>query len=150
MKTIEFKYKDVDVIVAQYLLPAIKTHRIFTFSGPLGAGKTTLIKSLLRQCGIREVVTSPTFTYVNTYTNAQNILFYHFDLYRIDSVDAFIQAGFDEYIQEKERYCFVEWPAVIAPLLQDKSLADAVCEIELHYCSDDQDRRIMRISAKKR
>lgn len=101
---------------------------IYTFSGPLGAGKTTIIRHLLKRWGIRQPVTSPTFNYVNVYENDHHELFYHFDLYRISSLDEFIQAGFDEFLSIEKSWVFIEWPEIIVPLLKKK-----VCDVFLDY-----------------
>ena len=125
--------------VTTNLMPLLKTKRIFTLTGPLGAGKTTLTKEFLRQCGITKTVTSPTFSYVNTYTNVQGCTFYHFDLYRLGSVDDFITMGFDEYLNQPNSFCLIEWPEVIAPLL--KSFSDQISAIKLMHNPEDQSKR---------
>ena len=94
---------------------------VFCLYGDLGAGKTTLVKKLLAACGVTEVITSPTFTYVNVYKNNQGQTFYHFDLYRIGSVDEFIALGFDEYINQPNSWAFIEWPEHIISLLPDNT-----------------------------
>lgn len=104
---------------------------VMTFTGPLGAGKTTLVKALLKKCGIKDVITSPTFTYVNVYENKQGQTFYHFDCYRIKTMEDFTVAGFDEYLYQPNSWCFIEWPEIIMPLLTHK-----VVHIKLDYCDD--------------
>src|SRR5260221_5610480 len=124
---------------------------IFACIGPLGAGKTTTIKALLRSCGVTGTITSPTFTYVNEYTNDQGEHFYHFDLYRIGSMQEFQDQGFDEYLYQPalrsslsaEALCeggsvvgpnswsFIEWPEVIKPLLTHN-----VCFVNFDYHED--------------
>jgi tRNA threonylcarbamoyladenosine biosynthesis protein TsaE len=106
---------------------------VFTFTGTLGAGKTTLVQQLLRASGVEGVITSPTFTYVNVYRNAQQQTFYHFDCYRIATTDDFIQAGFDEYLYQPNSWSFIEWPEVIEPLLKEK-----VCHCILEYHGEDK------------
>ena len=113
--------------------------QVFTFTGPLGAGKTTTIKALLKNCGVTVPVTSPTFTYVNAYENSQGQHFYHFDLYRIGSVQEFQEQGFDEYLYQSNSWAFIEWPEVIEPLLTRD-----VCAVAFDYHSD-ADKRIVRI-----
>jgi tRNA threonylcarbamoyladenosine biosynthesis protein TsaE len=103
-----------------------------TFTGPLGAGKTTIIRELLRRSGVTGLITSPTFTYVNLYTNEQGQTFYHFDLYRIQTLDEFAHAGFDEYLYQPNSRCFIEWPAIIEPLLSSN-----VCRVTLDYDGSD-------------
>ncbi len=102
--------------VAQELFSYMPVIKVFTFVGPLGAGKTTLVQHLLKLCKITEPITSPTYTYVNVYRK-NDYTYYHFDLYRLQTIDDFIQAGFDEYLYQPHSYCFIEWPEIIEPLL---------------------------------
>ncbi len=127
-KTITYGLTDVASVAAE-LKMMMGSCKIFTFVGPLGAGKTTLIKELLSLCGVTQTVTSPTFTYMNVYDNEKNQLFYHFDLYRINSLDEFLAAGFDEYLYVPNSWAFIEWPAVIMPLLKENV---CMCEIAYH------------------
>ena len=92
---------------------------------------------MLKQKGVAQPVTSPTFTYVNVYENDNGQLFYHFDLYRIETLDAFIAAGFNEYLYAPNSWAFIEWPEVIMPLL-----TEAVCHCTIDY-HDQQ--RVLRI-----
>ena len=112
----------------------------FTFTGPLGAGKTTLIQQCLRLCGIEGVITSPTFTYVNLYTNKQDQTFYHFDLYRIATLGDFQEAGFDEYLYLPDSWSFIEWPEVIMPLLKNR-----VCHVALDYEGLDKRKVVIKV-----
>ncbi len=102
--------------------------QIYALSGPLGAGKTTLAQSLLRRFGVQDVITSPTFTYVNIYQLSDGTTLYHFDLYRIGSVEEFIMHGFNEYLYQPQSWAIIEWPEVIAPLLLHKA-----CQVSLQY-----------------
>ncbi len=140
-KTITYGLEDIPAIAAE-LKGMMSSCKVFTFVGPLGAGKTTLIKELLAQCGVTQTINSPTFTYMNVYENEKNQLFYHFDLYRINSLDEFLAAGFNEYIYLNNSWAFVEWPAVIMPLLQEK-----VCMCDIAY-NDEQ--RIITITTTER
>lgn len=123
--------KDQLGIVVDHLLQHMRFCKIFCFNGTLGSGKTTLVKRLLHYCGIQEGVVSPTFTLVNTYKNKENILFHHFDLYRISSIDEFISSGFHEYLYEPNSIVLIEWPEIINPLLEE-----AICLVTLEYYSD--------------
>lgn len=125
------------VQVAEQLSKLLRSCQVLTFTGSLGAGKTTLIRELLRNDGIQEPITSPTFTYMNVYTNKNGQKFYHFDLYRIESLDDFCAAGFDEYLYQPNSWTFIEWPELIMPLLTHD-----VCHIFLEY---EDSKRIMHI-----
>ena len=123
-----------EISTVTHLLDSLRDRcKIFAFIGSLGAGKTTLVRSLLKECGVQGPITSPTFTYVNCYKNGQGKLFYHFDCYRITSIDEFIQAGFDEYLYQENSWCFIEWPELIVPLFDQ-----AVCYVSIDYISDEQ------------
>jgi tRNA threonylcarbamoyladenosine biosynthesis protein TsaE len=101
---------------------------VLTFTGDLGAGKTTLIRALLRDLGVSQPITSPTFTYMNRYVTAGGKTLYHFDLYRLNSLDEFMEQGFHEYLYQPESWCLIEWPAIVMPLLTHE-----VCHITLDY-----------------
>lgn len=126
--------------VAQRLKELLSTCKVMTFTGTLGAGKTTLIRALLRQCGVQGDITSPTFTYLNVYQDAHGNSFYHFDLYRITSVDMFVNAGFDEYLYQPFSWALIEWPEVIAPLLTHD-----ICHVYLDYY-DELEKRMLRVT----
>lgn len=113
-----------------------KPVRIFTFTGSLGAGKTTLVQLMLKQLGVTEAIQSPTYTYVCMYTAADGRKIYHFDLYRLRSLDQFMQAGFEEYLNDENGLCFIEWPEIIKSLFDE-----TVCQIKIEYI-DDQSREI--------
>lgn len=130
-KTIEIHSVQELEDVAHQLKKSMSDCAIFTFTGPLGAGKTTLIKMLLRLSSVKETVVSPTFTYVNVYHNDKGETFYHFDLYRIKAVEDFISAGFNEYLYQPKSWCLIEWPEVIMPLLREH-----VCHVKIEYSGE--------------
>lgn len=95
--------------VAEALLRACPGSRVFTFNGPLGAGKTTLIKALCGQLGVEGGMASPSFSIVNEYRTRDGDPVYHFDLYRLGKAEELGGIGFTEYL-DSGHYCFVEWP----------------------------------------
>lgn len=129
--SISYTYNDINKIV-DVLYSLLPYCCVVTFEGDLGAGKTTLIKALLKKCGIEEVITSPTFSYVSCYINKNNMqTFYHFDLYRIHSLEDFVSYGFNEYLYQKKSWSFIEWPSVIHPLITKKR-----CSVKLEYLNE--------------
>ena len=93
---------------------------IILLKGDLGAGKTAFVKGVVEAFnGNINQVTSPTFTIVNQY-NLQKATVFHFDLYRIESVDELYGIGIEEYFYSGA-ICFIEWPER-APELFDKSV----------------------------
>lgn len=143
---LEFGLKDLDNIVKNNVLPLLKRYSIFIFTGPLGAGKTTMIRSILRQCGISGVVSSPTFGYVNSYVSDDGIVYNHFDLYRINSIEEFIALGFEEYLSREKNISFIEWPEVIQALIANTDLKSKTCAITLGYLHHDLSKRVIEIS----
>lgn len=95
--------------------------RIFAIYGSMGAGKTTLIKSICAELGSIETVTSPTFTLVNEYTDGSGEKIYHFDFYRINKIEEIFDFGFEEYI-DSGSYCFMEWPELIEEALPEETV----------------------------
>lgn len=87
-------------------------HNILLLKGNLGAGKTTFTKFLLKTLGSTDEVSSPTYAIVNEYTAPQGSIF-HFDLYRMKTVDEVYDIGMDEYL-DRAWLCIVEWPEIYA------------------------------------
>lgn len=139
-----YTLEEIPQIVQQYLVPLCKRYSIFTLEGPLGAGKTTLIRSLLFHLGVQEVITSPTFTYVNTYEAHEKII-YHFDLYRLETVNDFVEMGFDEYLAAQNSYSFIEWPHIIDSLLEKKEYQKRSVKIILRYDENSLESRILEL-----
>lgn len=83
--------------------------------GDLGAGKTTLVRGLLRAAGETGPVKSPSYALLEVHV-VSGLNFYHFDFYRFNQAEEYLDAGLDEYFSESG-ICLVEWPDKAAPYL---------------------------------
>lgn len=96
---------------------------VYAFHGEMGAGKTTFIRALVEQLGVDpEEANSPSFSIINEYrsdTTAE--LIYHFDLYRLESVEEALEIGVEDYF-DSGALCLLEWPERIEPLLPDDTV----------------------------
>ena len=105
--------------VAQRLLQEAGEVKVWVFKGQMGAGKTTLIKSLAKVLQVEDQVSSPSFGIVNEYqTQAQGLIF-HFDFYRLDDPMEALDIGIEEYFYSGN-YCWLEWPEKIATFLPER------------------------------
>ena len=91
-------------------------HKVLLFYGEMGVGKTTLIKEIVKQLGVSDNVSSPTFSLVNEYHSETNEKVYHFDFYRIDKEEEAMDMGIEEYFYSN-CWCLVEWPNKVENLL---------------------------------
>lgn len=96
-------------------------HNILLFYGEMGVGKTTLIKEIVKQLGVSENVSSPTFSLVNEYHTKKGTKVFHFDFYRINHEEEAMDIGIEEYFYSNN-LCLVEWPNKVQNLLPLKSV----------------------------
>lgn len=130
-----FELSGIDAVAAA-VINAMK-HKIITLEGPMGAGKTTFIKALCKQLGIKETISSPTFSLINVYQEAHTRV-YHFDCYRLNDTEEALDFGAEEYLNSTD-YCFVEWPEIIESLLPRERhhlkispINDRIRELKMH------------------
>lgn len=93
--------------------------KIFAFYGPMGSGKTTLIKEICRQLGSPDSLSSPSYSLVNEYLIAgKQERIYHLDLFRLKAGAEALDLGITDYLNSDD-YCLIEWPELIADLLPE-------------------------------
>jgi len=90
--------------------------KIFLFYGEMGVGKTSFIKKFCKELRVSDIVSSPTFSIVNQYSNVNDEIIYHFDFYRTEKKEEVFDIGYEEYLFSSS-YCFIEWPEKIEDLL---------------------------------
>ncbi|MBC7524039.1 MAG: tRNA (adenosine(37)-N6)-threonylcarbamoyltransferase complex ATPase subunit type 1 TsaE [Flavobacterium sp.] len=93
--------------------------KVILFNGVMGAGKTTLIKELVKTLGVKQSTSSPTFSLVNEYQISKNEFVYHFDVYRLKNETEALDMGIDEYLYSGN-WCFIEWATNIPNLIPDE------------------------------
>ena len=113
--------------VADLVLESLNGRNVVAFFAPMGAGKTTLISTLMETLGSEDIVTSPTFALVNQYYTETREPVYHFDFYRINSINEAFDMGYEEYFYSGD-LCLVEWPEKVEPLLPEDTM---VVKIEI-------------------
>lgn len=123
----EIRIKNIDGIseAARQFIDNMGDSKVFAFYGSMGAGKTTFIKAVCEQLGVKDVITSPTFAIVNEYEGP----IYHFDFYRIKRIEEVYDMGYEDYFYSGG-VCFIEWPELIEELLPDDTIRVSITEQE--------------------
>lgn len=123
--------------VAERIIDFGQNVTVWLFIGEMGAGKTTLIKTLCEKLQVLDQVSSPTFSIVNEYLTAKDDTVYHFDFYRLEDAEEAVAIGAEDYFFSGN-LCLIEWPQIIANLLPDEymlvqieALEDGVRSIKL-------------------
>ncbi|MDE6157498.1 MAG: tRNA (adenosine(37)-N6)-threonylcarbamoyltransferase complex ATPase subunit type 1 TsaE [Muribaculaceae bacterium] len=140
MKTIEIASLEALPAAAKEFVELMGDNTVFAFYGDMGAGKTTFINELCRALGVdTDDTASPTFALINEYrsdTTAE--LIYHFDFYRIESLDEALELGIEDYF-DSGAVCLIEWPERIAAALPSDT-------VSVRIRVNDDDSRTMEIS----
>ncbi len=136
MKTIKINsLKDSEsfgIKLGQLLFPGA----LVTMSGDLGAGKTTITKSIGKALGVKRTINSPTFTILKSYKGS-TLKLHHIDAYRLEGISQ--DLGFEELFEDEDGVCIVEWPQFLEAFLP-KNRLEIVIEIQ-------DDIRIIKINA---
>lgn len=127
--------------IAKKYASSIKSPCVISLVGDLGAGKTTFAKGFAEGFGVSDVVTSPTFTIMNEYNGTMPL--YHFDMYRLSSMEEAINSGFEEYFDLKQLkgVVLVEWASNVEGLLP-------ALHVEISFKKIDEQKREISITVK--
>ncbi len=141
MQDITFEINSIDELskVSDLLISWRDKSNIIAFYGNMGAGKTTLVKNLCSKLGVHDEVSSPTFALVNEYQTETSDSIFHFDFYRIKSLEEVFDIGYEDYFYGSG-LCLLEWPELIDPLMPEHFIK---VEIKL---GDTDDSRVIRCS----
>ena len=112
-----------------------KDCKLWLFTGHIGAGKTTIIQRICDYLNIEDEVTSPSYSLVNEYKGTAPL--FHIDLYRLTDIEEALSIGIEDYLYSGY-YCFIEWPELIAPLLEEMPVLNIQIEIQ-----EDSSRKIL-------
>mgnify|MGYP003306598196 CR=1 FL=1 len=122
--------------VSRCIVEMRKFSNIVAFYGPMGAGKTTLIKNLCHSLGVVDEVNSPTFALVNEYVSGEGKPIYHFDFYRIKKLEEVYDIGYEDYFYSGH-LCLLEWPQMIEPLMPERYV-----RVDISLGESDSSRKI--------
>jgi tRNA threonylcarbamoyladenosine biosynthesis protein TsaE len=114
--------------VAEELIAFAKDVKNWLFIGEMGAGKTTMIKTVCELLGVVDQVSSPTFSIVNEYATTGGEVVYHFDFYRLEDVEEAVGIGAEDYFFSGN-ICLIEWPQLISGLLPDEFMTVHIEEL---------------------
>lgn len=118
-----YKLDQIDEI-AHFIIQHIPPSGVVTFEGDLGAGKTTLIRSICKHLNVVDTVSSPTFSLLNLYQTSSGSRYAeiaHMDFYRIADEQEAVRAGLEEYLYG-ENCCLVEWPQKASGILPSETM----------------------------
>jgi len=122
---------------AQRIASRLSNKDVIVLTGDLGSGKTKFTQGVLEHFGLGKEISSPTFTIVNEYDTSTTPL-YHFDVYRLSSVDEFYAIGGEEYFENG--ICIVEWGEII-----QEALPDTYIQIKFERNLENPNERILNI-----
>ncbi|WP_347374762.1 tRNA (adenosine(37)-N6)-threonylcarbamoyltransferase complex ATPase subunit type 1 TsaE [Aequorivita sp. Q41] len=114
-----FTYTQSEITEIAEKIITLSASKTFLLYGEMGVGKTTLIKEIVQLLGVKSVSGSPSFSIINEYEATDGVV-YHFDFYRIDSVEEAFDIGVEDYFYSGN-YIFIEWPKKIEAILPENA-----------------------------
>lgn len=138
MQEVTFEINNIEDLsqVSDLLIKWRNYSNIVALYGTMGAGKTTLIKNLCNKLGVSDEVNSPTFALVNEYQTENLDSIFHFDFYRIKSLEEVFDIGYEDYFYGGS-LCLLEWPELIDPLMPEHFI-----KVEITLGETDTSRKI--------
>lgn len=106
---------------AGQMLQTIGDRKVIALHGEMGAGKTTFVHAVCDVLGIKDAVSSPTFSIINEYRTTSGAAVYHLDLYRLKDEEEAISAGVEDCLYSG-KLCLVEWPEITPALFPDDTV----------------------------
>ena len=116
--TVKLKCAEETIEYGKKISQKLNRGDVVSVYGELGAGKTTLIRGICKGLGYEGIVSSPSFTLINEYTG--DIKLYHFDFYRLKTVDEVFNLGVDEFFFS-DGICLLEWPDIAQVFLPEQT-----------------------------
>ena len=123
--------------LSQSIINRIGDKDIICFYGEMGVGKTTLIKVLCEKLGVKDNVSSPTFSIVNEYILSEDQSIFHFDFYRMEKEEEAFDMGYEDYFYNGD-LCLIEWPEKVKSIIPED-----IMRIDI---TKNKDQRIIEIS----
>lgn len=103
--------------IGETLAARLRPGMVLALDGELGAGKTRLTRAICDGLGVvDELVNSPTFVIMQTYTSGR-LPVYHFDAYRLGDIDEFLEIGAEEFLNDPDAVCLIEWASRVQSVL---------------------------------
>lgn len=127
MKPISMQATELEELedIAKKVIELSSDSKIILLEGELGSGKTALTKFICKLLHVKDEVSSPTFSLVNEYQTENGETIYHFDLYRLNSIEEAIDIGCEEYFNSGN-LCLIEWPKLAMGLIPEERVQIAI------------------------
>ncbi len=106
---------------AEEFAKTLKPHDVICLYGDLGSGKTTFVQGLAKGLGIENRIISPTFIIARHY-KIKDLVFYHIDLYRTETIHDFLSIGLDEILEDNSNIVAIEWAEKLKEMLPSKRI----------------------------
>ena len=112
-----FQLEQINSIV-KAVIEYTKGRNVFAMHGEMGAGKTTFVHAFCQELGVKDPVSSPTFSVINQYSTPSGKVVYHIDLYRLKDKEEVYNTGVEDCLFSGG-ICFVEWPELAPEMFPD-------------------------------